>query len=895
MPDQSESAWRLPLKLAVEGKKSMKQQRNNGRRTGAPLALPPTTQSPMPPGEAVSSGRYGSSAGINALAMAVAAVLYCSTGTPVHAADAPAEPAAVAGNDLQEIVVTASAQGVKKLDASYNIVSVSLDDIKNSNPASVADIFKLSPGVWPESSGGQTGVNIDVAGFPNGGGDSPYFTTAINGSPLYGSAALSFMDSSSLLRFDDTVERVEIVQGGPSAIFSNGQAGATANFILRTGSEKTTGSVGFTYGSEGSERVDAFYSGKIIDGWYGSIGGFYRVSDGVRNPQYPSDIGGQLTATLKHDLDGGSVMFWYRNLNDKNQWYADFPYIVVNGKAQPYPGFNQLNSTYNSKQLQNFQIPSPSGGFWNDDISNGRGAQMNYFGSNLDLKFGDGWKISNTFLLDGGWIPTNALVNNGNPATLGAYLGTLTLPAPLTAGAVQAHYANGAPVPLDTSVITEQVWQVRKKLMTLTDEFRVAKELFDGNTLTLGVYAAHYTDNDAWSLSSNVLMDNVPNASPIILQGVAGGNIYNVTSPQGIVSANGGYNILEQGKATNVAVYLSDSWKINSWLLDASLRVEHIDLQQQTTNLSPKQMGSVFDLWDNAVNLPNGTYSYGREHNTMPTFSVGANYEFTDNMSAYVRVNDGVFFDKFDDVRCNVSGSSNGCPANPPLNTVRNYEAGFKIQNRYTYIDAAIYDKEFKGIPYQPVNSEHVSIGPSSTYGSTARGGRIVGSVNPFADFDLQPVRDFKITVNAEYERAHYKDFAGCYLYQAISGATICGSINGQPLARLPNFQIRVTPSDTQTFPWGSVTEYMTYEHVGQHYQDNTGLNPLGSYYDLAAGIVTQLGDSWEIRLAGSNLTNQIGLTEGNARFGGNTAQNGINFGRSILGREGSIEIKYKF
>ena len=458
-------------------------------------------------------------AALNPVAAAVAGIL-CFAGGAYAAEETPA--VSDESNALNEIVVTASAQGVKKLDASYNIVSLSLDDIKNSNPASVADIFKLSPGIWPEASGGQTGVNIDVAGFPNGGGDSPYFTTMINGSPLYGSAALSFMDSSSLLRFDDTVERVEIVQGGPSTIFSSGQAGATANFILRTGSDKTTGSVGFTYGSEGSERVDAFYSGKIIDGWYGSIGGFYRVSDGVRNPQYPSDIGGQLTATLKHDLDGGSVMFWYRNLNDKNQWYADFPYIVVNGKAQPYPGFNQLNSTYNSKQLQNFLIPSPSGGFWNDDISNGRGAQMNYFGSNLDLKFGGGWKISNTFLWDGGYIPTNALVNNGNPLALGAYLGTLKLPAALTAGAVQAQYANGAPVPLDTSVITEQVWQVRKKLMNLTDEFRVSKELFDGNTLTLGVYAAHYTDNDAWSLSSNALMDNVPNASPIMLQGVAG-------------------------------------------------------------------------------------------------------------------------------------------------------------------------------------------------------------------------------------------------------------------------------------------------------------------------------------------------------------------------------------
>ncbi len=813
----------------------MRQKRNNQPGTSARSTRPRAAVAALP-----------RAAASKTVAAAVAGILCCAGGA--YAADeTPA--AADESNALNEIVVTASAQGVKKLDASYNIVSLSLDDIKNSNPASVADIFKLSPGIWPEASGGQTGVNIDVAGFPNGGGDSPYFTTMINGSPLYGSADLSFMDSSSLLRFDDTVERVEIVQGGPSAIFSSGQAGATANFILRTGSDKTTGSLGFTYGSEGSERVDAFYSGKIIDGWYGSIGGFYRVSDGVRDPQYPSDIGGQVTMTLKHDLDGGSVMFWYRNLSDKNQWYADFPYIEVNGKAEPYPGFNQLNSTYNSKQLQNFQIPSPGGGFWNDDISNGRGAALNYFGSNLDLKLDGGWKISNVFLFDGGWIPTNALVNNGNPQALSAFIaGDSNITGFLTPAQVQAHYLNGGAVPLNTSVITEQVWQVRKKLTNVTDEFRLAKEVFDGNTLTAGVYMAHYTDNDAWSLDSNVLMNNVPNASPIILQGVAGGNIYNVTSAQGIYNANGGYQILEQGNATNIAAYLSDSWKINSWLFDASVRVEHIDLHQQTTNLSPVQMGSNFDLWDNAVELPNGTYSYGHEHNTMPTFSVGANYEFTDHMSAYVRVNDGVFFDNFDDVRCNVYNKSNGCPANAPLSSVRNYEGGFKIQNRYMYIDAAVYDKEFTGLAYQPIDINHVPLGPNETYGSTARGGRVVGSVNPFAGFDLQAVRDFKILVNAEYEKAHYKDFNGCYVYQDINLVTRCGTINGQQLARLPNFQIRVTPSDTQTFTWGSLTEYVTYEHVGQHYQDNTGLNPLGSYYDLAAGIVArirrQLGNS---------------------------------------------------
>jgi outer membrane receptor protein involved in Fe transport len=839
----------------------------------------------------------GRGAVLNSVAAAVAGILYCAGGA--YAADESTAPASTS-SALDEIVVTASAQGVKKLDASYNIVSLSLDQIANANPGSAAEIFKQSPGIWPEASGGQTGANIDVAGFPNGGGDSPYFSTMINGSPLYGSPDLSFLDSSSLIRMDDTVERVEIVQGGPSAIFGPGQAGATANFILRTGSEKTTGSLGVTYGSEGSERVDAFLSGKLIDGWYGSLGGFYRVSDGVRDPQYPADIGGQLTATLKHDLDGGSIMFWYRVLQDKNLWVADFPYIVSNGKAEPYPGFNQLNNTYNSKQLQNFLIPAP-GGFENDDISNGRGAALQYFGSNLELKLGNGWSISNTFLFDGGYVNTQALVNNGNPQTLSSFIaGLTTLPAALSPAAVQAHYANGAAVDPTQSVITEQVWFVRKKITNVTDEFRLAMDFGNGNTLTAGLYAAHYTDNDSWSLSSNVLMDNVPNASPILLQGVAGGNIYNVTSPQGLVNSNGGFNILEHGYATNIAGYLSDSWKINNWLFDANVRLEHIDLVQQTSNLSPVQLGSQFDLWDNAVALPNGTYSHAGEINTMPTFSVGANYEFTDHMSAYVRVNNGVFFDNFDGVRCNTTGPASAavnstCTGNSPLTTVRNYEGGFKIQNRYAYLDLAVYDKEFKGLPYQPVDINNVPIGPKTTYGSTSRGGRIVGSVNPGADSDIQAIRDFSIAVNANYERAHYKDFVGCFIFTDINKVVQCGDINGVQLARLPNFQIRVTPQDVQTFSWGSLTEFVSYEHIGQHFQDQTGQNPLGSYYDLGAGIVGKYGDNWELRLLGSNLTNQIGLTEGNARVGGNAVQNNVGFGRSIVGREGNIQLKYKF
>jgi outer membrane receptor protein involved in Fe transport len=841
------------------------------------------------------------------VAAAVAGILSASFAGLAQAADAapadqgaaaPAANAASAGGEsLQEVVVTASAQGVKKLDASYNIVSLSANDIAMTNPAAASDIYKLSPGVWPENSGGQTGVNIDVAGFPNGGGDSPYFTTMIQGSPVYGSPFLSFMDNSSWIRYDDTVERVEIVQGGTSAIFGPAQEGATANFILRTGKDKSEGSLGVTYGFEGLYRVDLFQSGKLADGWYGSVGGFYRTSDGVRDPQYPSDVGGQLTATLKHDLDNGSVMFWARTMHDKNQWVADFPYSVNNGSVSTYPGFNQLNSTWNSKQLQNFVIPNPAcaGCFQNDDISDGRGGDLSFVGSELKMSLGNGWSISNNFLFDGGYLTTHALINNGNPQTLASFiagLSTLT-PAGLTPGEVQSTYPDGQVVSGTQNVEELQLWLVRKKLTSVTDEFRAIKDFGNGNSLTGGLYVNHYTDNDNWFLGGNVLVDNVPNAAPIIMTATSGGNIYHVTSPQGVL-ANGGYNILEDGTATQVAGYLSDSWKIDRWLFDVSARLAHISLTQETSNTTPVAMGTAYDLWDNAVVTPNGTYSPGSANNTMPTFSGGVNYEFNDNMSVYGRINNGHSFDVFDDVRCNNPPAGGPpCTSHVPQSSVQNYEFGFKIQNQWTYIDAHAYDKEFSGLAYVPKNVAGVQIGPASIYGSTAVGAELVGSVNPFATSDNQPLSTFKITVNGIVEHAYYKDFQGCITYQDINGVTQCGTANGNPLARLPDSQVRVTPSDTQLFSWGTLTEEVIYEHIGQHYQDNTGLLPLHNYYDLGAGIDARVGESWEFRLLGSNLTNQIGLTEGNARFGGNTVQGGVGMGRSIEGREVNLTAKY--
>jgi outer membrane cobalamin receptor len=82
-------------------------------------------------------------------------------GDPAPAADAAATPP-------QEIVVTGNAnrEGQRKIDASYSISTASAAQIREVQPTSTADLLKIVPGVWVESSGGQAGANVFIRGFP---------------------------------------------------------------------------------------------------------------------------------------------------------------------------------------------------------------------------------------------------------------------------------------------------------------------------------------------------------------------------------------------------------------------------------------------------------------------------------------------------------------------------------------------------------------------------------------------------------------------------------------------------------------------------------------------------------------------------------------------------------
>lgn len=818
---------------------------------------------------------------------AVLAPAVVITPSLLHAQETP-PPENTSAASLETVVVTGSAiaGGVKKLEASYNIVTANEEQIRQSNPKSTADLLKISPGLWPESTGGQTGANISIAGFPSGG-DAPFYTTLLMGSPLYGMPTLSFFETTSIFRLDDTVRAVEILQGGPSVVFAGGQMGATSNFFLKTGGEEPSGSLGLTYGDENLWRIDGFTGFKVAEGWYGSFGGFYRTSDGVRESEFPADEGGQVTATLKRESDRGDLILYARYLNDKNQFITPIPMIQRGTDSfREYPGFDALTGTYNSDELRHVRLDGYPNGGTTADLADGRGAEMVFLGANYDHDFDNGWSISNKFLFNAGDVDTNALFSGFNPAPLfdelyiiPEELGGLELPL----GSATTSFVGGGAVPLTQDVIHQGWWYIHKELENFNNDFRLSKELFEGNTLTMGLYLAYYTMDDEWALGAQMFMTNEVNARPITVSYVSGGQTFLRTDEQGFLD-NGGFNIAQRGHAFNHAIYLSDSWRIDKWLLDASVRYENQDATNRVCNLSDVNLdGNPLTVYNNEVPVCDGTLAITDYDEDFTSWTVGANYSFTDAMSSYVRVNRGGHFLDFDN---GIRGSTTG--NTPPIQIVRNYEIGFKFQNEFVYADVSGYFRDFTGLQYQQTDRSGAPTGARLLYGSESYGVNFIGAVTPIENFRFQVV--------ANYVDGEYTDYDACFPFTNVVIGDGCAPIEGQQLQRQPELRYMLTPSYLVPFDWGDVEAFVTYTYVGDRTQDQSGLQELGDYYTWDFGVTARVGENWLFTLRGTNITDELAITESNSRiFGVAAGTGGVLLARPLEGSEINFQAKYQW
>ncbi len=773
-------------------------------------------------------------------------------------------PKDAVATEIQQVVVTgtASATGGRKIDASFSITTATEEQLKEASPSSTADVMKLVPGVFAEATGGQSGANIEVRGFPSGS-DSPFVSVQMEGSPVYPVPVLSFFEGSSAFRLDDTVERVEVLRGGPSTIYGTGQPGATMNFVLKRGDDTPEGSARFTTGTGKERRVDLFYSGKIADGWYGAVGGFHRVTEGVRNAQFPADDGGQLTATLTRKLDQGELTIYARTTNDKNAFYTGVPLISSdNGHTiTSFPGFNALTGTLMGNELRNFTIEAAPGKTLNYDLGDGRGLQSNVVGAEFDQKI-NGWNVSNKANYFSGNLNTIAVFTGNNPQTMASYLANAVTTNGATSGT--ATYVHGGAVDPNQQVMSAGLWAVEKKLTSFTDEFRISKELVKNNTTTIGAYVANYTSHDVWYLGNSHLMTATPNASLI-----------NVSLNNGVVVAHNGtdgpvfYAPVASYSGSNTAFFVANEWKINDQLkADAGLRRETQRLNASISNLQSMDTdGNSSTLYNNGTSMPDGTFKGLKRDDSVSSFTLGGIYKLNKDMSVFARANTGHTFIAFDDMRNAGSQGALDDRNGVPTPKVTQYEVGFKTANRFysAYVNAFYTD--FSGISFQRITTNAVI---NSISGSSGKG----------LEFELavRPLPGLQVTWTGDYQDSKYKD------NPAISGNTV---------QRQPKLQYRLTPSYEIPMGDNSIKFYGTYTQIGERWADQANTQYLPAYKTVDAGILAQIGDKVEVRLAGTNLSNELGLTEGNSRLNG--ASSGPIIARPIFGRAYELSLLYRF
>jgi outer membrane receptor protein involved in Fe transport len=148
--------------------------------------------------------------------------------------------------------------------------------------------------------------------------------------------------------------------------------------------------------------------------------------------------------------------------------------------------------------------------------------------------------------------------------------------------------------------------------------------------------------------------------------------------------------------------------------------------------------------------------------------------------------------------------------------------------------------------------------------------------------------------VVANYLDGKYTDFDACFPFTNVVTGNGCAPVQGQQLQRQPKERYMLTPSYRFPLPSGDIQAYVTYTYVGDRTQDQSGLQQLGKYNTWDVGITANLFDHWQFSLRGTNLNDELGLTESNSRiFGVAAGAGGVLLARPLEGKEINFQAKY--
>ncbi len=734
---------------------------------------------------------------------------------------------------IEEIITTGTAGGaeIRKFDASFAITTVNDQDINEYAPKSTADLLKLVPGVWSESSGGVSGANVFVRGFP-GGGDAPFYTLQVNGAPVFPPPTLSFLENTTLFRIDETVQRVEALRGGPNPVFSNGQPGLTTNFILREGSEDTEGMVKYTTSDYDLRRFDGYISGELADQFYYMIGGYISSSPGIRDAGFNSDEGNQITVNLTKDLDNGTVNIFHRQTDDHGQWYLPVA-LNVPGVDAEYSQLGALNRQRRILFANNFGDPTfVDPGEKTVNLGDGRGWDGSMTGGSIVLDITDEWELTDRFSYTSGDADTLGLVPQGGAVQIGALRADQSVdPAAVIVGPITGSVTGRA---IADSEFIQQfgAWEVRKDIEAFSNDISIARN-WDRGKATFGFYTANSSTEEFWSLGNHKY--EVVQVGGEVVTGIE------CNDDPTIDSCTWNYDIDATGDATTTALYAATTFDVSDQLtFDVGVRFENHEVNYSVD----EGLDGAVDL---AVDFDESEFSW----------TAAANYLINDSMGVFGRINSGSKMPYFDDFRDNRDAFRSG---NDLIQEVDQYELGFKWVTDYLSLYATGFFTEVDPTFFVALTGQQAVIQTQESRGV---------EVDAIWETDA----GFSVSLNATIQDT-----------EIVSGPS-----DGNETQRQPGWQLRLTPR--YAFEAGDITGtvYGTLSAVDDRWGEPENVNRLDGYEKLDLGVILRINEAFVVQLSADNITDEDALTESDPRT--ITAPNG----RYIMPRTFKFSVGYEF
>jgi outer membrane receptor protein involved in Fe transport len=792
--------------------------------------------------------------------------------------------------DLASVVVTARS-GVDtrtRAQTSYSITTIDEDRLRMQDPTSVTEAVKSVPGFWVESSGGEASGNIRARGIPVDGYGSVNLLE--DGIPVQHDPALGYLNADQVFRVDETIDHIEVVRGGPSSIFySNAPAGAI-NFIPRQVGDMADGLIKYTVGNYGLNRLDFWYGTPIGDGWKFSTGGFWRTDDGIRKPGFTNDDGGQLRATLSKQFDNGDISIDVKHMDDKVAFDLGIPmYRNLSGDLVAVPGFNGNYGTVAGPETEHMELQQGNGSNYDFNNSLGTDVKRTQFTVKFDYNLWDDWKLSESLR----YSDTDTIRNGVYPnaiETASAFLASAKshmLEYYPNAAGMQLQYVDSGAVFNNANqngnglVILGGLRGITMPMHEITSDTRLMRKFEFGDQthdVTFGYYHAYF-DQSFDRFSSTVLLDTSDNAKLLNLVAVNAEG-----APIGMLTDNGIYNngyewAHASGTSNTDAFYVSDEWQVTDALrIDGGARWERVNTTGWTELPTTVNLGTP---WSSDILTGSGQYASYNDNFSKLGWTLGANYQFSDHQGVFARYTSTFRLP-------NLSSYITTPTATPITQTMVLPEVGYKFANEYietyeTFFYTRYNDVSFSNYVFNPTSgasTAETGYADTETYGL-----ELEGTVYPSKWFDIQ--------YSATLQDPRYKGLR----YTTISaGEPVLNDYDDDQLIRVPRKSARIVPG--VNLMNNKLRLQAAFEYEGKRFSDTANSVVLPQYTTLGFSARYQATPDLSFFLYADNITNSLGLTEGNPRSGelkSSDAGATVFIARPLLGRSFRASVMYRF